>query len=171
MLQFNPRNQLGLLLEKSNFDASFNRLLLAQYQSAKDIDGVKKTHFFNDRFENIYLSEQQVPALVDLKTDARQRAANILGKPTTKMGCWFNAMPPGARTTLHRHDDDDESLSGVYYVSVPADSGDLIIHAGTKQTTHSPIAGQWVFFSPQTPHQVTENLSSEIRLSIAFNFS
>ena len=31
--------------------------------------------------------------------------------------------------------------------------------------------GQWVFFSPRTPHAVGINNSGRLRLSIAFNFS
>jgi hypothetical protein len=169
--QLKPRNQLGVFVEQSDFSASFNRALLAQYLAAKDINSIKKTHFFNARYENIYLNEQQAPALRDLKADAKQHAAIILEKPIDKIGCWFNAMPHGTSTSLHRHDDDDERLSGVYYVSAPSDSGCLIIHTTAQNITHSPITGQWVFFSPQTPPEVTKNQSRELILSVAFNFS
>ncbi len=74
-------------------------------------------------------------------------------------------------TTLHSHDDYDELLSGVYYVCVPKNSGELMIHAENEIVRHTPCEGQWVFFSPQTPHAVSKNLTHELRLSVAFNFS
>jgi hypothetical protein len=132
---------------------------------------IKKTHFFNGRFENVYFNEEHAPLLRNLKTDARARAEKIPGGPVKKMGCWFNAMSPGADTSLHCHDDGDERLSGVYYVSVPRNSGKLLIHAGKEIIEHTPGEGQWAFFTPQTPHSVSQNLSNAVRLSVAFNFS
>ncbi len=159
------------LVHPGAFDQYFNAGLFAQYTTAKNLDNIKKTHFFNGRFENIYLDEQHVPLLSKLKTDARARADRILGPPVKKMGCWFNAMGPGADTSLHSHDDHDERLSGVYYVSVPRNSGKLLIHDGEQIIEHTPGEGQWIFFAPQTRHAVSKNLSDEVRLSVAFNFS
>ncbi len=152
-------------------DTQFNRELLQQYLQACDSDEARKTHFFDGRFENVYLSDAQVPNLRTLKQDAERYAQQLLNAPIRKMGCWFNAMGPGHRTTLHSHDEDDELLSGVYYVEVPENSGNLIIHTPGEIIEHPPQVGQWVFFTPQTPHEVTENKSTATRLSIAFNFS
>lgn len=154
----------------SGFEPEFNRQLVEQFLAAENLSGVKKTHFFNGRYENIYLDEAQLPALTELKADARAQAEAILGRPVRRMGCWCNAMGPGAETTLHSHDDDDEVLSGVYYARVPENSGRLIIHQDNQVFKHDSQAGQWVFFSPRTPHAVEANQSEELRLSIAFNF-
>lgn len=169
MLSLLPRGEYSV--QQGSFEKRFNAALLSQYLTAKDLENVKKTHFFNGRFENIYLDEKQAPLLHELKNDARNRASQIGDKPIRKLGCWFNAMGPDADTTLHSHDDGDELLSGVYYVNVPKNSGKLIIHAENEIIQHTPGEGQWVFFSPQTPHAVSKNLSDELRLSIAFNFS
>jgi hypothetical protein len=59
------------------FDAGFNATLLAQYLVARNLGEVKKTHFFNGRFENIYLSELHAPLLKELKAHASQ----ITSKP------------------------------------------------------------------------------------------
>jgi len=158
-------------VHSSTFDTQFNALLLSQFTAAQDLDKIKKTHFFNGRFENIYLSEQHVPLLEALKADAKTRASTLIGRPLKNLGCWFNAMGPGTETTLHSHDDDDELLSGVYYVRVPENSGELLIHTPKEIIRHPPHEGQWVFFAPQTPHAVSENLSGQLRLSVAFNFS
>lgn len=156
---------------ESGRDEQFNSRLLKQYLASKDRSDVRRTHYFGGRFENLYLENKQTPLLAELKTDARAYAQTLLGRPIKKMGCWFNAMEPGHLTTLHSHDEDDEQLSGVYYVCVPQNSGDLIVHTPDQSISHSPRAGQWVFFTPQTPHEVEQNLSEQTRLSIAFNFS
>lgn len=171
MSQIRQHQAAEVCVEHSEFDHAFNRELSDQYQAAKGFKGLNRTHFFNGRYENIYLTEDQVPALVRLKADAKQRASRLLNSPVIKMGCWFNEMPPGACTTLHRHDDDDERLSGVYYVCVPENSGELIIHRSAQLIRHFPRVGQWVFLAPQMPHEVAKNFSEETRLSIAFNFS
>ena len=155
---------------QGRFDSVFNDRLLEQYEHAETLPGIRKTHYFNGRYENIYLNEEQVPALAELKAEARLNAEQILGQPIRKMGCWFNAMGPGTETTLHSHDDDDELLSGVYYVCVPKNSGRLIIQRDGQTVRHDPQEGQWVFFSPLTPHAVELNRSESLRLSIAFNF-
>ena len=79
-------------------------------------------------------------------------------------------MTPGAVTTVHSHDDNDELLSAVYYVSVAENSGNLIIHEDNKQHSITPEQGMFVFFAPDVVHEVSENLSSHERLSIAINF-
>jgi hypothetical protein len=161
----------GYAVQKSSFDAEFNGTILTQFMSAQHTEGLKKTHFFNDRYENIYLSAHQVPHLRALVTDANNRARCLLGRTSQKVGCWFNAMGPASNTSLHRHDEDDECLSGVYYIAVPENSGDLVLYPHGKQLVHTPRAGQWIFFPPQTEHEVTHNESPELRLSLAFNFS
>ena len=91
-------------------------------------DDVRKTHLFEDRYENIYLNEQHIPELKFIIDEAIEQAENILDRKNIRAGYWFNYMPPGATTTLHTHDDDDELLSAVYYVYVPENSGNLIIY-------------------------------------------
>ena len=153
------------------FDEPFNAQLLSQFRAAKSLGDVKKTHFFKGRYENIYIDERHAPLLGKLKADAKTRASEIIRRPVHNFGCWFNAMGPGADTTLHSHDDDDELLSAVYYVRVPKNSGNLLIHSDKEVVQLTPREGQWVFFAPQTPHAVSENMSDELRLSVAFNFS
>lgn len=138
-------------------------------------DGVRKTHLFADRYENIYLNEQHIPQLKRLINEAVSLAENILGRQNIRAGYWFNFMPPGATTTLHTHDDDDELLSAVYYVYVPEDSGNLIIYPDTKSGSEKKIeitsrTGDFIFFKPDIRHEVSKNNSTVSRLSIGINF-
>ena len=87
-----------------------------------------------------------------------------------RYGLWFNYMPPGAITTLHNHDNEDELLSAVYYVTAPDKSGELVMKASPVSIRIEPSPGLMVFFPPDLPHAVETNQSGEERLSVAFNF-
>lgn len=148
---------------------------LKQYQQP----GIKRTHLFEDRYENIYLNEQHIPELIPLIKQAIEFAEDILQTKNLRTGFWFNYMPPGATTTLHTHDDDDELLSCVYYVDVPENSGNLILYPGATSPGVSDngemieidsTTGEFIFFKPDVRHEVTRNNSDENRLSIGFNF-
>lgn len=152
-----------------------NRKVLAGFKALSDEDFKIKTHLFNGRYENLYLDKEKIPALNVIVTTAMQEAANILNIDANNLasGFWLNLMQPGELTTAHTHDDDDELLSCVYYISVPADaekSGQLIITLDKEKFFITPKEGMFVFFSPSTLHEVSKNETKEARLSIAFNF-
>jgi len=131
----------------------------------------RRSHYIDGRYENLYLDQSRIPELQPVLNILQQIAANHLGqeRDSLKLGFWFNLMQPGQSTSLHSHDDNDELLSGVYYLDVPADSGELVIHHGDQTESITPRAGMLVLFSPELPHQVTVNNSEAARLSLAFN--
>jgi len=131
---------------------------------------IRKTHLFGGRYENIYLNEKHIPELSILIEEAVLHAQNILSIQGLRAGYWFNYMPPESTTTLHTHDDDDELLSAVYYLDVPENSGNLIIHQGSEKIEINPKTGEFIFFKPDVRHEVSRNNSSEHRLSIGINF-
>lgn len=147
---------------------TLNRQLYEGFMQHCDAPGVKKTHLFHGRYENIYLDEHHVPALGSLLSLVRGKAETLLQRRDLAIGCWFNHMPPQALTTRHNHDDGFELLSAVYYVRVPANSGKLILHGDPVQRI-TPEAGLLLFFPPTLDHEVSPNHSDEHRLSIAFN--
>lgn len=151
-------------------DSDLNLRLLTGFDQQRHSSEPRHSHFFNGRYENIYLTVEQLPALSDLLSLVNQHARKILPGRVLRSGCWFNAMPPGSITTRHNHDDNDELLSAVYYVSVPAHSGDLILHDAEPPTRISPMTGQLIFFPPDIDHEVSRNDSNEERLSIGINF-
>ena len=159
----------------SKIPSSINAKLLSGFLKHQNDSDVRKTHLFEDRYENIYLKTHHIPELSSLIDEAVSLAENIVHTQNLRAGIWFNYMPPGASTTLHTHDDDDELLSGVYYVNVPENSGNLIIYNNTKDNEQekieiTPVAGDFIFFKPDVRHEVSKNNSNEHRLSIAFNF-
>jgi predicted 2-oxoglutarate/Fe(II)-dependent dioxygenase YbiX len=52
---------------------------------------------------------------------------------------------------------------------VPENSGDLILHDEGKQVVIQPQEGKLVMFAPKVLHEVTVNLSPELRLSVGMN--
>jgi hypothetical protein len=153
-----------------NFQELNTQLLQGLEQHIND-DATRRTHEFFGRFENIYIDTQQIPQLGEVLHSAIEIASEILKRPAEglKAGLWFNVMNPGDKTTLHRHDDDDELLSAVYYIKVAENSGTLILGKDAVQTNITPQEGMFVLFPPDMPHQVTENLSQQSRVSLGIN--
>jgi uncharacterized protein (TIGR02466 family) len=152
-----------------------NANLAAGFLKQQNNPDIRKTHLFEGRYENIYLNEQHIPELTVLINEAVSLAEDLLNVKNIRAGYWFNSMPPGASTTLHTHDDDDELLSGVYYVHVPENSGNLIIYDDSdksqpKTIEITPKTGEFIFFKPDVRHEVSRNNSAEHRLSIGMNF-
>jgi len=149
-----------------------NKKVLEKFELLTDDDFKEKTHLFNGRYENIYLELNKIPEIEIIVSTALENAANILNVKKEKLvyGFWLNAMAAGDVTTAHTHDDADELLSCVYYIKVPENSGDLVITDNNKKTIIKAEEGMFVFFSPDTLHEVSRNESDQSRLSIAFNF-
>jgi len=134
-------------------------------------ESTRKSHHFFGRYENIYIDSNKIPALSIITEAAISQSAHILGCSTSKLkaGFWFNVMNPGDKTTLHRHDDYDELLSAVYYVQVATDSGTLHLTKQPVDIQVTPEQGMFVFFAPNMPHEVSENLSQQCRISLGIN--
>lgn len=148
-----------------------NRILLRQFLAAVDTAGVKRSHFFAGRYENLYIGLDRVPAAGAVLDRVGAWAAGILDRDAARLrrGFWFNLMEPGQRTLPHTHDDADELLSAVYYIRVPPDSGALRLRPASGDIVVRPREGMAVLFPPDLEHEVSENLSRERRLSIGIN--
>lgn len=131
----------------------------------------RKTHEFFGRYENIYIDTDKIAELSLVLDAVINYSAQILNYPASelKAGLWFNVMAPGDKTTLHKHDDDDELLSAVYYVEIAENSGFLKLEKGPIKSEVTPQEGMFVFFPPNMPHEVTENLSQQRRVSLGIN--
>lgn len=152
---------------------AINQQIMDAYQKLGAQNFLRRSHFFNGRYENLYLERALIPAIGQVMAQAEVYAQKILNlKQRLRSGFWMNDMGPGHVTTEHDHEDDDELLSGVYYVHAPENSGDLVILDKRIQTRTlvTPQAGMFVFFAPSVLHSVSANLSQERRLSIGMNF-
>ena len=148
-----------------------NASLYERFMELSATDRIRQTHHFGDRFENTYIEEADIPDIATVLNVMKQQAGLLLGMPadTLKIGFWFNAMETGHRTAPHHHDENDELLSAVYYIRVPENSGDLILHDVDRKIRIQPQGGKLVMFAPKVLHEVTAHLGSGLRLSVAMN--
>ena len=145
---------------------------MEDYVQLSKQDFLKRTHFFGGRYENLYLQRARIPAIGMVLEQAEKLASSILEYSASQLrsGFWINDMGTNAVTTEHDHDEDDELLSGVYYIQVPQNSGELIIVDQYSRTLIMPQAGQFIFFAPTVRHSVSRNNSGESRISMGMNF-
>ncbi len=150
---------------------ALNAKLLSRIESLSAEDIVRQSHYLAGRYENLYLAPESLPEIRAILDVAVTHASRLLARPETELriGWWLNRMRPGDVTCAHTHDDGDELLSGVYYIEVPPDSGKLVLTDGMQREAIQPREGMFVFFMPETLHEVTRNESDRARLSVGFN--
>jgi hypothetical protein len=150
---------------------TLNAALYERFLTLSGTDRARQTHYFAGRFENIYLDAADIPEISVVLDVLRQRAGQLLDVPADKLkvGFWFNAMQAGHRTSLHHHDENDELLSAAYYIRVPENSGNLVLHEGDRRVHVQPQAGKLVMFSPAVLHEVTLHDGTGLRLSVGMN--
>lgn len=167
-LSNNARIYFGLMPDA----AEINRQIMEAYMQLREQDLLKRSHFFGGRYENLYLKRELIPAIGEVLDQAEIFAGYVLNKPTENLrsGFWINDMGPQEVTTEHDHDDNDELLSGVYYVQVPLCSGELVVVDKHSRTLVTPQPGMFVFFAPNVLHSVNANSSKQRRISIGMNF-
>ncbi len=149
-----------------------NQKIVDAYLKLDEHDFIRRSHFFGGRHENLYIERTRIPAIDKVLEQAERYAGELLGLPGQglRSGFWINDMGPGKATSEHNHDDNDELLSGVYYLQVPADSGELVIVDNNSRTLVTPQPGMFVFFSPSVMHSVSMNCSKDRRISMGINF-
>ena len=171
MRPLHPDNDMFFQELTTDNPHALNASLYARFMELVGTDRIRQTHYFVDRFENTYIDATDIPGITSVLALVKQQAGRSLGLAVEalKVGFWFNAMEPGQRTAPHHHDENDELLSAVYYIRVPENSGDLILHNAGNSIRIRPQEGKLVMFAPAVLHEVTTNLSSELRLSVAMN--
>jgi hypothetical protein len=150
--------------------AALDRTLIAAFDREFGGPHMRQSHLELGRYENTWIERHAIPEIEPLLDLAGEAARRILGRGDLRLGFWFNLMQPGERTARHNHEEDDELLSGVYYLETPPDCGDLVVYHPDGPTRIAPCEGRFVFFAPRLAHAVEENRSGRRRLSVAFNF-
>ena len=159
-------------------DLSHDKIINSIYQNREN---TTYSHKINGRWENQYLSIQYFPELRKLFRNACREGKEILEKslvvPYKELGLpmdefWFNIAGPGESTGWHDHKERSE-LSGVYYLHVPDNSGDIHFRKKIDDKTFEweikSQTGKLILFDSSIEHSVPENKSKEDRISIAFN--
>lgn len=85
---------------------------------------------------------------------------------------WINVNYPGGYNVPHTHSSTMAAgLSGVFYVSVPEDSGNIIFMKDQQTYSLTPENNMLIIFDEKLHHAVEPNFSQLPRVSIAFNFN
>ena len=133
------------------------------------------------RWENIYVPLSIIPQIKPILQFAIQSVNKISPRsviiPYSELGFyrdefWFNIAKPGESTGWHDHKD-NAVLSGVYYLSVPQNSGNIQFRKkakdGSQEWSVNSKEGKMIIFDSKIEHSVPINKSNKNRISLAFN--
>ena len=139
------------------------------------------SHKINGRWENQYLDMSHIPCVRKILNIACQEGKNIIDQslviPYKELGFsrnefWFNLAKPGDCTGWHDHKE-QAVLSGVFYLQVPKNSGDIFFREKRKESwfewSIKSRIGKMILFDSNLEHSVPINNSNDIRISLAFN--
>jgi hypothetical protein len=149
---------------------AYNSQLAAAFDRLEGDPSTRRSHFLHGRYENLYPARERLPEIEPLLATLETVARQILQTPAPlRTGFWFNRMAPGDVTTLHSHEENDELLSAVYYVSAPRNCGRLRFRDDSAVLSVEPEPGLMLLFPPGIPHEVERHRGNGVRLSVAFN--
>ncbi len=113
---------------------------------------------------------------------------DLTGRRLTMTDCWVNIMPAGTMHGLHLHP--LASVSGTYYVRVPAGSPglkfedprlDRFMAAPPRKAAATPKSRPWITFPAESGrlvlfeswlrHEVAANTADDERISVSFNYN
>ena len=139
------------------------------------------SHKIKGRWENRYLETHYVPEVRVIFQTAESLAKDWTGQsvvvPHMGLGLpmdefWFNLTKPGESTAWHDHKE-NAVISGVYYLQIPKDSGDIRFRKKEKEEwvewEEKSGTGKMILFDSSLEHRVKENKSLKNRVSLAFN--
>ena len=139
------------------------------------------SHKINGRWENQYLDLDLISEIKPVFSIACKAGKIIINKslvmPHKQLGFpynefWFNISNKGDNTGWHDHKE-NAKISGVYYISIPKKSGNIIFRkkngGNFKIWNIKPKNGMMILFPSKLEHCVEKNESSDPRISLAFN--
>jgi len=80
---------------------------------------------------------------------------------------WFLCGEPLAEYPWHVH---NFPKTGVLYIQTPENSGGIEFRKQEEYYTHIPQAGEFLLFPGSLSHRILKNMSTDFRISVAFNF-
>lgn len=168
-----------------------NEIINYSYEVNKIIPTVKKSNIIGYQSDSLCQSDIVLQPLIKNIFDKSKILLNYFNVKKTLtlklLNIWVNINPRGGSNCVHNHP--GSFVSGVYYVQVPENSGNLILtHPAVNYEYHSnnhtiekwndkngarviviPQAGKLVLFPGWANHYVEPNDSENHRISLAFN--
>ena len=139
------------------------------------------SHKINGRWENQYIDLDLISEIKPVFLMACKFGKSIVNKslviPHKQLGFpynefWFNISNPGDSTGWHDHKE-NAKISGVFYISVPKKSGNIIFRKNDKNKDEKwfvkPKNGMKILFPSKLEHCVEINKSCDTRISLSFN--
>jgi uncharacterized protein (TIGR02466 family) len=168
-----------------------DELLDFSYRKMKESEGRKATNYGGWQSNDLDNDDAILQPLISEILHGAKILHDSIGYKTSLsqslQNIWININPAIGANRPHIHG--DSHVSGVYYVKVPKNSGNIVfphpavnfsyhhtddINEGwTKKNSsvcfHTPQIGKIIFFPSWAQHYVEPNSSNEDRISIAFN--
>tara|TARA_R110000803_G_C11935281_1_gene315891 strand:- start:340 stop:879 length:540 start_codon:yes stop_codon:yes gene_type:complete len=173
MIKINKHSLYPTDVYITNFSLNFNLLINTLYK----IKNQDKGNFISNiggwqSSKDIFVKKE----LNTLKILIKDTCLQIYNKePIYKQSnCWGNISSYSHYNNMHDHarDPSPNKISGIYYLQVNDNSGNLKIHDNSYPqvyTKFNPQKGDLIFFQSSIFHSVEPNFSREDRISIAFN--
>ena len=172
-----------------NFDNYKDKLIEEIYQERdKDPIGRKVSNYGGWQSNQIMIQEDRSELLKEIITNSLSKLPISNGVYAAVQG-WKNINEPGNFNVKHNHP--RSNLSGVLWIKIPKDSGDIVFSSPNffdrydeidcytdefKYDLHSyhtyyfiPKEGRLLIFPSSLEHEVKENKSTEDRISYSFN--
>jgi uncharacterized protein (TIGR02466 family) len=177
--------------QHENYQA-LNQRLLDRITKEKETDpqGISVSNVMGWHSQDNFHQKEEYKEFTDIISDLILNIAQEIKLDLDRVraivnNCWATINQKNAFNTLHHHP--NSILSGVYYVKVPENSGNLYFydprsggqmllppfHQMTPWTIgkiiYKPIEGMFIIFPSWLWHGVEPNLSEESRISLSFN--
>jgi hypothetical protein len=94
--------------------------------------------------------------------------SDFVGRPIHNF--WFNVNGPGHSNEWHNHGQRIRAVA-VWYLQTPKNSGNFEYKIEERIESLEPSSGLLIKHQGGIDHRVTENLSTDLRISVAFNFA
>jgi uncharacterized protein (TIGR02466 family) len=162
---------------QSHFDSAFNKQLLDECYNIGNI--VKHDPNPMDSlwdYAGPYVKELKkymINTVSDCINNSITEAADLRLKYDCPMA-WINVKAPGESIELHAHP--DATFAATYYIQAEDGAGDLVLidtkdfvngTGPAKEQRITPVAGKLVFFPAYVLHNIEENKSSNLRISLS----
>jgi len=162
-------------------DAAFHQELLDEIMAMERTPRPSQSNP-NQWFETVadiervmHIFEKDKPACRALKEMISNAIEEKFPNKGWALKSWVNFNHPQSYHAVHHHLD-EAKLSGVYYVSVPENSGALEFVSSVRsngwfaeRAVVKPQQGLLLMFSPSLLHFVHPNKSDKMRVSVGFN--
>lgn len=177
-------------IEVKNFTDYKDEFISEIYSYKKNNEGVKFSNKGGyQSIPNFYVGNSLSKYLEIFETHLDSVKSVYSNKKIKVKSAWFNINFPGSHNMVHTHP--TSTLTGVWWLKVPENSGNLVIESPFEYTQHKvinsldarvkeqfniydcyhlkPKEGTIVLFPSDIRHSVETNDSIEDRISIAFN--